>query len=83
MILLLWMYITPVIYSADMIPPKYKIIYQLNPMSVIINAYRQVILGGGVPKYSSIIVALVVSFITLFIGFKYFKSREKIFADNI
>jgi ABC-type polysaccharide/polyol phosphate export permease len=83
MILLLWMYVTPVIYSADMIPVKYKIFFQINPMAVIINAYRQVILGGGAPKYSSIIVATLVSFITLFIGFKYFKSREKIFADNI
>jgi len=83
MILLLWMYLTPVIYSADMIPAKYKIIFQLNPMSVIINAYRQVILGGGSPKYSSLIVAFVVSSIVLLIGLKYFKSREKIFADNI
>ena len=41
MILLLWMYITPIIYSADMVPEKFKIIYQLNPLAVIINAYRQ------------------------------------------
>ena len=83
MILLLWMYITPVIYSADMIPAKYKIIFQLNPMAVIINAYRQVILGGGAPKYSSLGIGLIVSLATLLIGFSYFKSREKIFADNI
>jgi len=83
MILLLWMYITPVIYSADMIPEKYKIIYQLNPMSVIINAYRQVILGGGQPKYTSLFIALLVSYLTLRIGYIYFKNREKIFADNI
>jgi lipopolysaccharide transport system permease protein len=83
MILLLWMYLTPVIYPADMVPKKFQIIFQLNPMSVIINAYRQVILGGGEPKYTSIGIALIVSLITLFIGFKYFKSREKIFADNI
>ncbi|MFA5532010.1 MAG: ABC transporter permease [Candidatus Shapirobacteria bacterium] len=83
MILLLWMYVTPVIYSADMIPAKYKIFFQINPMAVFINAYRQVILGNGPPKYSSLLVGLVVSTIVLFIGFSYFKSREKIFADNI
>lgn len=83
MILLLWMYLTPVIYSADMIPAKYKILFQLNPLAVIINAYRQVILAGGPPKYSSLIIAFIVSLITLLIGLKYFKSREKIFADNI
>jgi lipopolysaccharide transport system permease protein len=83
MILLLWFYLTPVFYSADFIPSKYKIFYQINPMSVIINAYRQVVLGGGEPKYSSLIIAFLLSFTVLFIGFKYFKSREKIFADNI
>ena len=83
MLLLLWMYATPIIYSADIIPDKYKIVFQLNPMAVFINAYRQVILGGGEPKYTSLLVGLIVSSITLLIGFKYFKSREKIFADNI
>ena len=81
--LLLWMYLTPVIYPADLVPAKYKIIFQLNPMAVIINAYRQVILGGGAPKYTSIIIAFLVSYLTLQIGYLYFKSREKIFADNI
>ncbi|MDD2482683.1 MAG: ABC transporter permease [Candidatus Shapirobacteria bacterium] len=83
MILLLWMYVTPIIYSADMIPAKYKIIFQLNPMAVITNAYRQVILSGGVPKYSSLIIATILSFVVLLFGLRYFKSREKIFADNI
>jgi ABC-type polysaccharide/polyol phosphate export permease len=52
-------------------------------MAVIINAYRQTILGGGEPNYISLLIALLVSLLTLFIGFSYFKSREKLFADNI
>ena len=83
LILTLWMYLTPVIYPADMVPDKFRFLFQLNPMSVIVNAYRQVLLGGGAPKYSSLIVATLVSFIILLIGLSYFKSREKIFADNI
>ncbi|MDD4938187.1 MAG: ABC transporter permease [Candidatus Shapirobacteria bacterium] len=83
MIILLWFYATPIIYPADIVPEKYKIIFQVNPMAVFINAYRQTILGGGAPKYSSLLVGLLVSLIILFIGFSYFKSREKIFADNI
>ena len=83
MILLLWMYVTPVIYSADMVPEKYRFIFQLNPMAIIVNAYRQVILGGGAPKYSSLIIATLLSFVVLLISLSYFKSREKIFADNI
>jgi len=83
LILILWMYLTPIIYPADIVPEKFRIIYQLNPMSVIVNAYRQVILGGGPPKYSSLLIGLAVSVLTLLVGLSYFKSREKIFADNI
>jgi len=83
LILTLWMYITPVIYPADIVPDKLKFVFQLNPMAVIINAYRQTILGGGSPNYLSLLIALIVSIITLLTGLSYFKSREKIFADNI
>lgn len=83
MILLLWMYITPVIFPADLVPERYRFVFQLNPMAVIINAYRQVILAGGPPKYSSLIIATILSFVVLLLGLRYFKSREKIFADNI
>ena len=83
LILLLWMYVTPVIYPADLVPEKYRIVFQLNPMAVIINAYRQTILGGGAPNYSGLLIALLLSLIVLLFGLSYFKSREKIFADNI
>lgn len=83
LIVTLWMYATPVIYPADLVPERFRLIFQLNPMAVIINAYRQTILGGGQPNYISLLIGLLVSVITLLIGFSYFKSREKIFADNI
>jgi lipopolysaccharide transport system permease protein len=83
LLLLLWMYLTPVIYPADLVPERFKIFFQLNPMAVIINAYRQTVLGMAPPNYQSIIIALFVSFITLSLGLRYFKAKEKIFADNI
>lgn len=83
LVITLWLYLTPVIYPADIVPDKFKIFFQLNPMAVIINAYRQTVLGGGAPNYLSLFIALCVSLITLLLGFSYFKSREKIFADNI
>lgn len=83
LILVLWMYITPVIYPVDIVPEQYKIIFQLNPMSVIINAYRQTVLGGGLPNFFSLLIALFLSLFTLAFGLYYFKKREKIFADNI
>ncbi|MFA6518467.1 MAG: ABC transporter permease [Candidatus Shapirobacteria bacterium] len=83
LLLTLWMYLTPIIYPADIVPPQYKIFFQLNPLSVIVNAYRQVVLGGSPPNYTSLFIALSLSLLTFTLGLSYFKSREKIFADNI
>ena len=83
LIISLWFYLTPVIYPTDIVPDKYKLIFKLNPMSVITNAYRQAILAGGVPNLNSLSIALAVSFATLFLGFKYFKKLEKTFSDNV
>lgn len=83
LLLVLWMYVTPIIYPVDIVPQNLRFIFQLNPMSVIVNAYRQSILSGTMPKISSLAVALIVSLVTLLICLKYFKTKEKNFADNI
>lgn len=83
LILMLWFYLTPIVYPVDIVPDRFRFIFQLNPLSVFINAYRQSILSGQPPKFSSLITALVVSILTLIICLAYFKREEKTFADNV
>ena len=83
LVLMIWMYLTPVIYPVELFPPQYRWIFQLNPMAVIINAYRQVILGGGAPNFFSLGIALGLSLALLFIGYKLFKKLEGQFADVV
>lgn len=83
LIILIWMYLTPVIYSTELFPEKYRWIFQLNPMAVIINAYRQVVLAGGMPNLYSLAIALVLSIILLIGGYKFFKKLEGVFADIV
>lgn len=83
LVLLLWMYLTPVIYPTELFPVQYRWIFQLNPMAVFINAYRQVILGGGMPNFVSLGVGLAVSLVLLLVGYKLFKKLEGQFADVV
>lgn len=83
LVLTLWLYVTPVIYPVDVVPENLRIVFQLNPMAIIINAYRQTILGGGLPNFTSLFISLCLSLAVFLFGLSYFKSREKIFADNI
>ena len=83
LIISLWFYLTPIVYPTEIVPDKLKILFKLNPMSVLINAYRQVILAGKIPNLSSLTIAFLVSVLTFLLGFAYFKKQEKTFADNV
>jgi len=83
LIILTWMYLTPVIYPTEMFPERYRWIFKLNPMAVIINAYRQVLLSGGTPNLTSLGIALGLSIGMVAIGYKIFKRLEGMFADVV
>lgn len=83
LVITLWFYLTPVIYAVEFFPQKYRIIFQLNPMAVFINGYRQVLLGGSFFKWSSIMIALILSSLLFFIAKKIFDKLEKNFADIV
>lgn len=83
LLLIVWMYLTPVIYPVEIFPEKYRWIFQLNPMAVIINAYRQVILARDMPNLFSLSIAFGTSFILLVVSFAIFKKLEGKFADLV
>jgi len=83
MLMLVWMYATPVIYPLSMVPPEWQRVYMLNPMASIIDGYRKVVLEGVYPDFSYIAYAAIVSVVLLIIGYVYFKKLEMSMADII
>jgi lipopolysaccharide transport system permease protein len=76
------MYATPVIYPASMIPEKYRIWIDLNPMSPVIEAFRSVFLGGPIP-WNGLGIATGVTLLLLFTGILLFKRVERDFMDTV
>jgi len=83
LLLVLWMYMTPIMYPVEMIPAQFRFVMSLNPMAVIVNAYRQVLLSGKDPNLMSLTIAAVVSLCIFGIGFTLFKKMEGEFADYV
>ena len=79
----LWMYATPVIYPISVIPGPLRLIYLLNPMVGIIDAYRRIILLGSWPDWISLGWASASSVLIFIIGYTFFKRVEWKFADLI
>jgi ABC-2 type transport system permease protein len=81
--LTIWMYITPVLYPQELVPPAFVPFLNLNPMMPIINAYRNTILYGMMPAWQSFAYAVGFSTFIFIFGYKFFKNRAKYFADVI
>lgn len=78
-----WMFATPIVYPASMIPQKYRIIYALNPMTGIIEGFRSALLGRNSFPSDMVAISVVVSTVIFLIGVAYFKQVERFFADVI
>lgn len=79
----LWMFLSPVIYSADSIKEgALRAVYSINPMTGVIGGFRWALLGQRFPGgYVWISVGVMV---VLFIGgLYYFKRMERVFADVV
>jgi lipopolysaccharide transport system permease protein len=82
LVLMVWMYMSPVVYPLSMVPTKYVWLYKLNPMVGIIEGYRAVLFGYPI-EYPILASALFISLVTLLLGFLLFKKFEKVFADVV
>jgi ABC-type polysaccharide/polyol phosphate export permease len=81
--LTLWFYLTPVLYPIDIVPDRYLWVFDINPNSLFINAYRRVILHGEAPELEKVVLGAVIAVGTFVIGYYLFKKMEKGFADSI
>ncbi|MBN1657062.1 MAG: ABC transporter permease [Anaerolineae bacterium] len=78
-----WMYASPILYPADMIPDHLWFYYYLNPMAGIVDGYRRVLVLGEPPQSMAILLGTFVSIVTLALGYALFKRAEPVFADLI
>jgi homopolymeric O-antigen transport system permease protein len=78
----LWLYATPVLYSLDIIPERWRLWYAINPMAGMIAGFRAAVLGG--PWQPAVIAVSAFSALVFFVvGARYFMNVERRFADVI
>jgi lipopolysaccharide transport system permease protein len=79
----LWLFMTPIIYPASMIPERFRFLMALNPLAGIIAAFRSSVLADPHVDWRLLAFSTIFGLLTLFLGFRYFKSTERTFADII
>ena len=76
-------YATPVLYSMDMFPIWVQKILRLNPMTTIIESYRNIFYYQQLPNLLMLLLVFVFSLIIFVIGVIIFKKLEKGFAEEL
>jgi lipopolysaccharide transport system permease protein len=78
------LYISPVAFSSNIIPEKWRLLYSINPMVGVIDGFRWCILGGESHIYwPGFILSLTIVILFLWLGITSFRKMEKTFADLI
>lgn len=82
-LLQLGMFITPVVYAVELLPPKFQWILQLNPMTGVVEGFRWALLGKPVDGWGMMLLGLGLAVGVLFSGMIYFRRVERTLADVV
>jgi lipopolysaccharide transport system permease protein len=82
-VLQVWMFATPVVYSLQSVPARFRSLYMLDPVAVAIDSFRGAVLYGRAPDARPVIVAAGEMIVGLTLAYVYFKSVEATMADLV
>ncbi|MEF2932716.1 MAG: ABC transporter permease [Clostridia bacterium] len=76
-------YATPIVYSMDSVPASMKWLLMLNPMSYLIEGYRNIFYNKTMPNFKGLLIALVMGVVLCVCGYFIFRKLEKRFAEEL
>lgn len=79
----LWLFLTPVLYPLSEVPEGLRPWYQLNPMTGVVESFRNILVVGAAPEPSVLLPSAAGAVLLLVLGWWYFSATEHRFADVI
>lgn len=76
-------YATPILYEPSTLPGLFQKVLNLNPMTHILDAYRDAFMFHTLPDLKVMLLLIVMSVAVCFIGYRIFKKLEKGFAEQV
>ena len=81
-LLQVWMFVSPVVYSSSLVPQKARLLYSLNPLAGIIGGFRASLFNLPF-DWSSIIISALITLPLLTFSIHVFRKMEASFADEV
>lgn len=83
MLTLLFAYLTPVFYPLSAVPEELRGAMYLNPLTVIVDNARKVLIYGQLPDFIQLAIVTIISYIIALIGLGFFRKLKPNFADML
>jgi lipopolysaccharide transport system permease protein len=77
------MYMSPVVYPASLVPEKIRWLFELNPIAVMVNSMRWVVLGTNAPPPAGLAVFAILAALLFWGGTRVFRQMEGNLIDRI
>jgi lipopolysaccharide transport system permease protein len=82
-LLQMWLFASPIAYAASLVPHRWQLVYNINPIATVIDGFRWAALGVPWSPGKPALVSLAVVAVLLVSGLLYFRRTERFFADVI
>ena len=80
---MMWMYLTPIMYDKSIVPERLLPVFNLNPMTHVIECYRTVLYNKAVPDLSTLLFAAGLGAALLVVGCLVFNKLQRHFAEEL
>lgn len=82
-LLQLFFYATPIVYAVESIPENFQWILKYNPMTYIIEGYRDIFYYQTMPEIGTLLIVLVIGILLCVTGYIVFNKLQKKFAEEL
>ena len=78
-----WFYLTPIVYPLSQVPERYRRWLELNPLTALVELYRQALLGGHLELVPGTGALALFSLVVVAAGLALFRRLKPAFVDEI
>lgn len=79
----IWLFVTPIIYPASLVPERFRVWMLANPLVGLIEGFRAALLPGRAMPWGELGISAAATVVILVAGWAYFHRAQRAFADTI